>query len=297
MHYKNTDAHRFLPFNSCHPRHTKNNIPYSQALRICTIVDDPIVRDLRLNEMQTYMLKCGYPKQLILHGIEKAKRIPQETLRTAKTKPKENVLTFVSTNNPNNPNLWPLVHSIVNTLKTSQKMNKVLGKTKIINSKRQPLNLKRILTRAKFSSQNIQTSGSQPCEDKRCATCPLTRKVSSIKITSTNETFFIKESMNCKSQNVLYIITCNKCKEQYVGKTNSTLSKRCTVHRSQIKHKEYRQLGLSKHLEELNKNCPIDDMFTIIPFYKLKDNRSDTITKENFFIRRFKPKLNNLSLN
>ena len=69
------------------------------------------------------------------------------------------------------------------------------------------------------------------------------------------------------------------------------------VHRSQIKHKEYRQLGLSKHLEECNKNCPIDDMFTIIPFYKLKDNRSDTITKENFFIRRFKPKLNNLSLN
>ena len=52
----------FLPFKSCHPRHTKNNIPYSQAIRLCTIIDDPIVKEERLAEMKEYFLACGIPK-------------------------------------------------------------------------------------------------------------------------------------------------------------------------------------------------------------------------------------------
>ena len=102
--------------------------------------------------------------------------------------------------------------------------------------------------------------------------------------------------MNCKTKNVLYMITCNNCKAQYTGKTNSTLARRLTVHRQQIRHEEYRKLGLSKHLQECNKFCDIKDMFKVTPFFKVNDDESETTVKEQFFMTRFKTKLNNLSL-
>ena len=246
--------------------------------------------------MRNYFLKCGYPKSLIENGIHRAKLIPQEKLRETKTKNKDDTTAFVTTHNPNNPNLWPLVNTTIDVLKTNEKMNKVLNKTSIVNSKRQPPNLKRILTKAKFSS-NIEEGGSSKCNDKRCGTCPIIQETKFINITATGEKFTIKRPMNCKSKNVLYIITCKTCKEQYTGKTNTTLSKRMTVHRQQIKHKEYRKLGLSKHHDECNQSSDIKDMFDVVPFYKINDSESETLVKEQYFTKRFKTSLNNLSLN
>ena len=40
IYYKETDSHDYLPFHSCHPRHTKVNIPYTLTRMICTIVED-----------------------------------------------------------------------------------------------------------------------------------------------------------------------------------------------------------------------------------------------------------------
>ena len=175
-------------------------------------------------------------------------------------------------------------------------MEKLLQNTTVINSKRQPHNLKRILTRAKFSINHIQ-GGSFKCNDKRCGTCQNIEETTSIKITATDEIFQIRKPMNCKPKTVLYIITCKNCKAQYTGKTNTTLAKRTTVHRSQIKNKEYRKLGLSKHLEECNNKCEVKDMFSIVPFYKINDNESETLVKEQYFTTRFKTTLNNLTLN
>ena len=102
--------------------------------------------------------------------------------------------------------------------------------------------------------------------------------------------------MNCKSKNVLYIITCNNCNRIYVGKTKTMLFRRVNVHREHIKHKRYRQLGLGEHLEICNRKCNIQNMFTIAPFYKLTDNDSEALIKEEMFIKRFKTTLNSLSL-
>lgn len=294
--YKPTDSHQFLQFKSCHPRHIKINIPYSQAIRLCTIVDDPDIKEARLHDMKQYFLSCGYPIRLVENAITKAKAIPQADLRTPKSKPSEDVTAFVSTHNPSNPNLWPLIQSTLEVVKTSDRMKEALKQTKIIKSKRQPANLKRILTRANFSNRNNK-GGSYKCYDKRCGTCSNINETDSIRITTTGEVFHIRKPMNCKSKNVLYLITCNKCKAQYTGKTHSTLAKRFTVHRQQIRHKEYRQLGLSRHLEECNKKCDIKDMFTVTPFFKLSDNESESTVKEQMFIARFKTELNSLSLN
>ena len=59
--YKKTDNHDYLPFNSCHPRHTKDNIPYILARIVCTIVSDPVIKQRRLVELSNWLENSGYP--------------------------------------------------------------------------------------------------------------------------------------------------------------------------------------------------------------------------------------------
>ena len=40
IYYKDTDSKQYLLFNSCHPRHTKINIPYNLARRLRTMVSE-----------------------------------------------------------------------------------------------------------------------------------------------------------------------------------------------------------------------------------------------------------------
>ena len=40
IYFKDTDSKQNLNFKSCHPKHTKTNIPFCLASRICTIVTD-----------------------------------------------------------------------------------------------------------------------------------------------------------------------------------------------------------------------------------------------------------------
>ena len=45
--------------------------------------------------------------------------------------------------------------------------------------------------------------------------------------------------VNCKSQNVIYVITCAKCFLQYVGETSNQIGIRFCVHRACMSGKKY----------------------------------------------------------
>ena len=292
IHYKATDSHQYLPFNSCHPRHTKVSIPYAQARRLCTIIDDISLRDKRLEEMKEFFLARGYPLGLINDGIKKAISIPQQTLRQVQPKSQKDVLPFVFTHNPRNPNLTPLVKSTLNILKQDPHMNDVLQSTTFVPSRRQPPNLGRLLTRAKFTNKVVD-GGSFKCNDPRCANCKYINETKVLRITSTGKTFEIKPRLTCKSSNILYAITCNGCNQQYVGMTSNTLAKRFTIHRQQMNNPQYRKIGVSKHLYECSSKSI---KFTVTPFFKIPDDKIKGQAKEEMFIKTFKPALNKLNL-
>jgi hypothetical protein len=171
-------------------------------------------------------------------------------------------------------------------------MNQVLTSTKFIASKRQSPNLGKLLTKAKFTNDTKQDGGSFKCNDKRCSNCKYINVTQKITITSTGRDFYIRERLNCKSSNVLYIITCNGCNQQYVGMTTQTLAHRFTIHRQQINHPKYRQIGVSEHIA----NCSSSNIqFNVTPFYKFSSNTTGLV-KEELFIEQFKPSLNKLSL-
>ena len=49
---KPTDSQHYVPFISSHPSHTKRNIPFNLARRICTMVEEGNTRDQRLTELK-----------------------------------------------------------------------------------------------------------------------------------------------------------------------------------------------------------------------------------------------------
>ena len=79
------------------------------------------------------------------------------------------------------------------------------------------------------------------CNHPRCATCkvhlnhstsfksnyPLNRRV-----------YHIRHPFTCQTTNVVYLITCTKCKKQYVGCTSAQLKVRINQHRSCINNKK-----------------------------------------------------------
>ena len=83
-----------------------------------------------------------------------------------KTISNDNSLPFITTYNPNNPNVYEIIDKSVECLKR----NKVDGfeNLKVIKSKRQAPDHQKILTKAEFSQKQV---GVFKCPDKRCECC------------------------------------------------------------------------------------------------------------------------------
>lgn len=287
--YKSTDTHQYLDFRSCHPSHTKRNIPYCLAKRVCTIVDNPETKKLRLNELAVFLERRHYPKKLITRGIENANGIPQEELRRVKPKPeKDELISFVTTHNPRNIDVYRIAKENLPILHKSQRLKQLFPAEDILKSKRQPKNLKRLLTKAKFlSTAEIQETKVKKCGDSRCGTCAHLVTGNHI-ILKSGKRMFTNSDITCKSKNLIYCIICGHCKEFYIGQTGNTLCERVRIHRQQIRDPAVRQIPLSEHLDV----CA-NGNFTVFPFYKV-DSHSITkrLSKELRMIDLFNPKLN-----
>ena len=285
--YKKKDTHQYLNFNSCHRRHTKENIPFTLARRICCIVSKPEIRNERLRELEGFLQKQNYPKKLISKGIKKAKSLTLTELRQTKDKSnKETALPLVITHNPKNPQIVARLKQDLKFLNNSARMKSILDKKNLIVSRRQPKNLKQYLTNAKFTSVISELKTVNQCKEARCGTCDII-------ITGHNITFKngkkweIKSSMSCKSRNVIYVIICVECNSFYVGQTEY-LRNRVTLHREQINHERYRHLAVSEHLAQCSKG-----KFKIMPIYQCENmNRLFRESKEQNIINILQPDLN-----
>ena len=74
------------------------------------------------------------------------------------------------------------------------------------------------------------------CGTKRCKSCPMVKKSNTFKSSYTNNIYPVSSGtlLNCKTKNVIYLITCQKCGYQYVGETECSLRDRMNGHRGTI---------------------------------------------------------------
>ena len=118
-----------------------------------------------MRELKQIMLQQNYPLSVIDHGIRKAKQIPQAELRRPKDRGDNGkILPFVTTFNPNNPSVYAIIKSTFESLQENEV--DCMRDFKLIHSRRQPANLKNILTSAKFTMKLPEVSkyGKSKCE-------------------------------------------------------------------------------------------------------------------------------------
>ena len=143
-------------------------------------------------------------------GIDKAKSIPQEDLRkTKRLSDLTNTLPFITTYNPNNPNIYNIVKKVINNLKD----HGVPGfkDIEIIQSKRQAPNLKKILTKVEFSNKIPMV---RRCNNPCCECCNHLKIGNKHIFKSTQFEFKLKTSMSCDSSNLIYVLICDGCQEE-----------------------------------------------------------------------------------
>ena len=109
IYSKPTDSKRYVSFKSNHPRHCLKNNPFSLARRTCMMAEKDFLKETKLKELETLLLKQDYPGRIIKTGLSKALKIPQNELRNVKKQEKKKILLFISTINPNNPKLCLLL--------------------------------------------------------------------------------------------------------------------------------------------------------------------------------------------
>ena len=285
VYYKPTDTHQYLNFHSNHPRHVKRALPYNLARRICTIVSNPNIRNDRLQALSLSLKKCNYHSGLIDDGISKALSFDRNNLLNPVKRninESKNTIVHVSTYNPNYCSKSGIINGMFSELKENKLTKNIFVNNTILLSKRQPPNLKGLLTQAKFS--DLKKQGVNRCGSPRCKLCEIIIEGEAYNFKNTNYNFSVKSHMTCDTRNCIYVLQCGGCSKYYIGETNN-FRLRINLHKDHAKKKT--GLGVSRHIFECTANNSCEYNFLVMPFFKLKDDDAGLRkSTENYFIKK-----------
>ena len=229
---KETDANRYLYFNSFHPRHMFRSIVFSQAIRYRRIINTDCILKDRLAELKTYFVKSGYPEKLISSILDGVFSKPRSLVYN-NTRPTKNFITpWVVTYGP----------GFAETKKCAEEVNEMLSLSDTWKDRavrriiqvvpRRAPNLKDILFKRKsISLYSPCDAGTVPCNATGCMTCSL---VSNTVFLHNKGKKIITSGGDCKSWNLIYCFQCKICNILYVGKTTDPLHTRVNGHRSKF---------------------------------------------------------------
>ena len=279
IYRKPTDSQNYLHFHSSHPSHTKRNIPYTLSRRICTIVSEPTTKNLRLHEMKSILISKKYPIKLIDNAIEKALNIPQNILRIPKQQRNQQEISLTLTFNPNNPIVTNSMNYFFQMLKTNNQTKDIFQNSTLRICKRQPPDLKKLLTKATIHPKHSQfhNSSVKKCNRNRCKCCEEIIEGNFFFFSKVNKNFFVRQNMDCLTKFVVYTLICNNCKNYYIGLTSNSLCSRVTLHRQHINNPSLAPLSVSKHIATCSKD--LSSKFSIFPIYHVSKHCLTTLRR------------------
>ena len=270
LYTKPTDSHSYLRYDSAHPPHCKNSLPYSQFLRlkrICSKRDDFVFHS---NQMKEDFKHRGYPNGIIKNGITKSEAKDRETLLKPKPKIDDDEtdidkLFFVQTFRPCKNSLTNSVRENWNILGRS-KSTKDIHRSKLITSFKKPKSIKDHLVKARIdyhpesesNEQKVDEINKNTCTKVNCKYCTMITKTGNITSKVTKQTHGTKHNVTCNSSNVIYCIECTKCNMQYVGQTKCKIKDRMREHMYHINKKIYNS-DVAYHFNTAN-HCGTPDM-------------------------------------
>ena len=242
---KPTNKQLYLDYNSDHPLHCKNSIPYSQALRVIERCSKPEDREAQLENLKTKLEDRNYPTNLIEDKFQKAKQKDRKSLIQARGNKKNNSdkVRLMFTHSQTNPPVHMWIRQCKDLLAKNDKAKKIGDRIQI--GSKQPRNLQRLVGGHKSgsggSSEIPPDSGCWKC-NKCKVSCPILQEGKKFRSKNTGKTYKIKQKLSCLSDWAIYLVTCKKCQGQYVGKSKTIFKTRHSNHKQEIE-KEYGGLG------------------------------------------------------
>jgi hypothetical protein len=106
------------------------------------------------------------------------------------------------------------------------------------------------------------------CNQNSCRYCPNLNKSGSIQSTVTGKVHTAMTNISCRSSNLIYCITCRRCKKQYVGQTSLRIKSRF-VHHYYTVDKEDKSKPVGKHFSQLGHDGISDMEIHVLEFIKV----------------------------
>ena len=199
---------------------------------------------MRMDELKDMLLSRSYNKNVIASAIKRALEVKREDAlkRVEKTKKKDRV-TFVVTYNPKLPSISGIINKHWKTLTRDRDAKEVFPLPPMVAYK-QPPNLKLTLCKATLP-QNSRSQrgliGYKRCTNS-CNVCSYSMStrdcISKETISKTGEKFPMTGLYGCHTIGVIYVISCLKCKKQYVGQTGRSFYLRGMEHLRSVRARE-----------------------------------------------------------
>ena len=238
LYKKPTDRNMYLLTSSCH---VTSNIPYSLALRITRICSEPDTRDLRHSELREMLLERDYKPKIIDSAIEKAKQIPRnEALKRVVKNKTTSRPVFVVPYHPGLPNIPNIVKKHHRVMILNPHMKSIFPEAPLVAYKR-PMSLRDRLIKAKLPPPQNRPkrvkAGMHKC-NKPCSICPFVSTKKTIKAKHSDHQVELSKHFDCNTKNIVYIIECKKCGDQYIGQTKNSLKDRFLDHLGYARREE-----------------------------------------------------------
>ena len=198
---------------------------------------------------KTSDIKRGYREQQLDNEIHQALAISRENcLQSRPNQDKSAGIPLVVTYHPILPNLQSITRCHLSTLHNSERLREAFPFPPLIAFRRQK-NLRDFLVRATLTTNNQEPPGNHPCGATGCTckTWPILTATDELTSHTTGLVYKMNFATSCKSSNIIYLITCRRCSEQYVGETGQPLHRRVNNHRFNIAHRRTEESPVAEH--------------------------------------------------
>lgn len=259
---KANSLYQYLQYSSAHPKTTFKGIIIGESIRYVRTNSSEDTYNTQINLFTSRLRKRGYPSKFIfkcLHQVNfsnRAKYLQSRTNTTGRTSLRRPL--FKTLFPPNYTALQQIIFRNFSEIKHLVKpplfiyrsppsLRQHLISSKLYPSDSQfidiytacynekPINTPNITPP---NPKNIRQVKPTPCHHHRCETCQYFNKDVLFQSSKTKKQYRIRLPFSCTSKNIIYLITCSRCKKQYVGQTTTMLKERINRHTAAIRAKK-----------------------------------------------------------
>lgn len=280
IHYKPTDAHTYLNFESSHPPKCKQSIPYSQLLRLRKICSDDADYGLKSQEMSSFFLARGYPQNVVTKALQQASdKTRAELLHATRYENTNSRIPLVLTYHPGMNQVKDVIYRNFYLLQDDPEVGTLFTHPPLL-AYRRDTSIQDMVVHSKVTPGNTGIPGTFTCGRNRCITCHHVSQKTNIIGPKGN--FQIKQHFTCITTGVVYCIECQQCGELYIGETGRRLGDRFRQHVYNARKKLYNTGEVAKHFNKPGHSYT--DM-TVSTLLQVSDTASRKQLESNIILR------------